>query len=206
MRLFELTNTKNITVFYGGRFQPMHKGHRDVYKHLVDKFGANNVFIATMFSQKAAKAHAAGDYSSDPFTFKEKAELMTKMHGIPANKIIDTNPFRPDVTKTGRDPSTSAVVLVYGAKDAGRLNTTTGALRKIPDDLNDMQPADEIAGYVYVAPLMQGGMSASDFRSVMATGKDQNGKAKDPQKTFVEFFGSFNQDVFDFIKGRLTNG
>ena len=48
-------NVGSIAVFYGGRFQPMHQGHRDVYKHLVTKFGADNVFIATTFSQKATK-------------------------------------------------------------------------------------------------------------------------------------------------------
>ena len=50
MRINEILkeSVDNIAVFYGGRFQPMHRGHHDVYKHLVSKFGADNVFIACL--------------------------------------------------------------------------------------------------------------------------------------------------------------
>ena len=35
-----MEDANGYVVFYGGRFQPMHKGHSDVYKHLVEKFGS----------------------------------------------------------------------------------------------------------------------------------------------------------------------
>ena len=40
MRYSQLTEAvaDDIAVFYGGRFQPMHQGHSDVYKHLCSKF------------------------------------------------------------------------------------------------------------------------------------------------------------------------
>ena len=51
MRYAHLTEdiAKDIAVFYGGRFQPMHKGHHKVYMNLVEQFGSSNVFIATTF-------------------------------------------------------------------------------------------------------------------------------------------------------------
>lgn len=186
----------NTVVFYGGRFQPMHVAHRQVYQHLVDKFGAANVFIATTFSQKAAKAHAMKDFSSDPFTFDEKKSIMSKMHGIPANKIVNTNPYRPDPNVVGRDPNNTAVVIVYSAKDAGRLSTT-GALQPYKDGA--LQPTSEVAAYVYVAPEMEGGMSATTFRQTMM-GTDDNAK----KQVFQKFFGKFDQGVYDFINGRLS--
>ena len=45
--------TTDIAVFYGGRFQPMHSGHHQVYMDLVRKFGADNVFISTMVGKNA---------------------------------------------------------------------------------------------------------------------------------------------------------
>ena len=36
-----------VVAIYPGRFQPMGKHHFTAYKHLVSKFGAKNVFVAT---------------------------------------------------------------------------------------------------------------------------------------------------------------
>ena len=191
-------NVDNAVVFYGGRFQPMHQGHRDVYKHLVNKFGSDNVFIATTFSQKAQKAHGAGDFSEDPFTFDEKKSIMSKMFGIPADKIVNSNPYRSEPTTVGRDNNSTATILVYGEKDAGRLGG--GSIQKLPSDMSQLTPHSDGTVYAYVAPLMQGGMSASDFRKDMASDIDQNEKAD----AFQKFFGKFDQEIFNFIEDRLT--
>ena len=200
MRFSEITEAvaDNIAVFYGGRFQPMHIAHQQVYDHLVSKFGTANVFIATTFSQKAQKAHAMKDFSSDPFTFDEKKSIMSKMHGIPADKIINTNPYRPDLAKIGRDPNKTAIVVVYSAKDAGRLGTG-GVLQPYKD--GELQPASDDRAYVYVAPEMQGGMSASDFRSAMS---DPNNTDQAKAQVFKKFFGKFDDGVYNFINGRLN--
>jgi hypothetical protein len=52
-------------------------------------------------------------------------------------------------------------------------------------------------------PIQEGGMSATDFRNVM-----KNDSLNDNQKrmTFREFFGSINEDVFNFIKDKLNGG
>ena len=200
MRFSEITEAiaDNVVVFYGGRFQPMHLAHKQVYQHLVEKFGPANVFIATTFSQKAQKAHVMGDFSSDTFTFDEKKSIMSAMHGIPADRIVNTNPYRPDPNLVGRKPESTAVVIVYSAKDAGRLSTS-GSLKPYKD--GELQPTTEVPAYVYVAPEMMGGMSASDFRSAMSSNSDESAK----KKVFQQFFGKFDQKVFDFINKRLNN-
>ena len=65
----------------------------------------------------------------------------------------------------------------------------------------ELQPTTEVPAYVYVAPEMMGGMSASDFRSAMSSDSDETAK----KKVFQQFFGKFDQKVFDFINKRLNN-
>lgn len=196
--IFEDT-TKQVTVFYGGRFQPMHRGHYDVYQHLVNKFGADNVFIVTTFSKDAEKEHLAGNYSSNPFTFDEKKTIMVKMFGVPADKVVQANPYSAKPSAVGRKDDESATVLVYGEKDANRLSTG-GYFSPYPDDsTSPLIPASEDRAYVYVAPLMQGGMSASDFRGVMAS----DAEASEKEVAFKSFFGKYDEEVFKFIEDRL---
>ncbi len=180
--------TTDIAVFYGGRFQPMHSGHHQVYMDLVRKFGADNVFISTMVGKNA-------EPERDPFTFDEKAGLMTKMFGIPANHIIQTHPYNVDMSKAGRDPKKTALVLVYGEKDANRLKM--GYLQWWKDG-EPLVTSDE-AGYVYTVPIKDAGRSASDFRAVMRSDADDQEKIA----VFTDFFGKFDAQVFDFIKEKL---
>jgi hypothetical protein len=188
-----------VTVFYGGRFQPMHKGHYALYKQLTSRFGADNVFIATTFGKKQQKMHSTGDYSTDPFTFQEKADIAYKMFGIPSGHVVDTMPYKPDLSSVGRDASESAIVLAFSEKDAGRLQETE-VLRKLPEDGSPLQTADENRVYFVTMPVNEGAMSATDFRAEMASGKPDEVK----QEAFTKFFGKFDQEVFDFINERLN--
>ena len=79
MLLEDKSPIKKVVVVYGGRFQPMHKGHYGTYQHLVKKFGKNNVFISTSNKVERPKS---------PFNFKEKVKIMTTMFNIPKSKIV----------------------------------------------------------------------------------------------------------------------
>jgi len=193
MRYANLTEdiAKDIAVFYGGRFQPMHKGHHKVYMNLVEQFGSSNVFIATTVSKTATP-------DRDPFTFDEKAMIANKMFGIPQQNILNTQPYRPDVKLTGKDPDNTAVVLVFSAKDAGRLKRG-GFLRDYKPG-EQMVPSDQGA-YILEVSIQEGGMSATDFRSGI-----KNDSLNDNQKLmlFRDFFGSVNQEIYNFIRNRLN--
>ena len=147
MRYAQLTEdvATDIAVFYGGRFQPMHKGHHKVYMSLVEQFGSSNVFIATTIAKTATP-------EKDPFTYEEKTGMMTEMFGIPQKQIVQTSPYRPDVSLTGKDPANTAVVLVFSAKDSGRLKRG-GFLRDYKPG-EEMVPSDQ-AAYILEVPIQE---------------------------------------------------
>jgi len=181
----------DIAVFYGGRFQPMHSGHHQVYMDLVEQFGSSNVFIATMLAQNA-------DPSKNPFTWEEKTMIMQKMFGIPAKQILNTSPYRPDVKLTGKDPNNTAIVLVFSAKDAGRLKGGNFLRDYVPGQ--ELLPGDQ-AGYILEVGIKEGGMSATDFRNEMQNEAVPEEKKRD---TFMKFFGSFNEKMYNWIKDKLN--
>ena len=193
MRYTHLTEdvATDIAVFYGGRFQPMHKGHHKVYMDLVEQFGSSNVFIATTIAKNATP-------EKDPFSYEEKTGIMTEMFNIPADQIVKTSPYRPDVSLTGKDPNNTAIVLVFSAKDAGRLKGGNYLRDYTPGA--EMVPSDQ-AGYILEVPIQEGGMSATDFRTVM---KNQSLNDNQKMMKFREFFGSINENVFNFIKDKLN--
>lgn len=192
MRYSQLVEAEatDIAVFYGGRFQPMHSGHYQVYMDLVRKFGSDNVFIATTVSKTATP-------DKDPFSFDEKKYLMNKMFNIPEDRVLNTQPYKPDVSLTGKNPANTAILLVFSEKDAGRLKT--GGYLRMYKDGETLITGDE-AGYIYTVPVKDDGRSATTFRNVMR----MDGVEDEKQKVFKDFFGSFNPDVYEFVKGKLN--
>ena len=158
---------------------------------LVEQFGSSNVFIATTIAKNATP-------EKDPFSYEEKTGLMTEMFNIPADQIVKTSPYRPDVSLTGKDPNNTAIVLVFSAKDAGRLKGGNYLRDYTPGA--EMVPSDQ-AGYILEVPIQEGGMSATDFRTVM---KNQSLNDNQKMMKFREFFGSINENVFNFIKDKLN--
>lgn len=195
MRYSQLTEAEatDIAVMYGGRFQPMHSGHFKVYMDLVRKFGSSNVFIATTIAKNAQP-------EKDPFSYEEKTGIMTDMFGIPADRIVRTSPYQPDLKLTGKDPNKTAVLLVFSEKDAGRLKT--GGYLRMYQDGKPLVSSDE-AGYIYTVPIQDDGRSASTFRNIMRMdGIDE----KKRREAFKDFFGTFNPKVYSFIKDKLNGG
>ena len=111
--LLEDTELHKFVVVYSGRFQPFHKGHYATYQNLCKKFGKDKVFIGT--SNKT-------DSRQSPFNFKEKKIIMTKMFGIPSNKIVEIkNPYAPTEILKNFDETTTGYISVVGEKDEMRL-------------------------------------------------------------------------------------
>jgi hypothetical protein len=139
---------RKIVVTYPGRFQPFHKGHRDVFANLQKRFGVDNVFIVTGNKTDAYKS---------PFNFSDKIKFITAM-GVPADRVIETDKVY-DLPLAFQDYKDQVVfVTVVGEPDAKRLNP--GATKKdgspsyfqrMPTDARDLVTADK-HGYVVVEP------------------------------------------------------
>ena len=183
--LKESENITDYVVVYSGRFQPFHKGHYATYEHLVKKFGKNNVFIGT--SDKT-------DNQKSPFNFREKKIIMTKMFGIPSNKIVQVkNPYAPLEILKNYDENTTALITVVGEKDEQRL----GGKYFTPYNGNvDAGYMDK--GYVYTSPAQTNPISGTDVRKWLGSGETEERK-----KLFTKVYPKFDQRVFDLITKKL---
>ena len=181
---------KKEVVVYSGRFQPFHSGHAEVYKHLVGKFGKNNVFIGTSNKQGGPR---------HPFNFKEKKEVMTKMFKIPSNKIVQVkNPYAPNEVMDKFPEKTTAFITVVGKKDASRLASPGYQKYFSMYKKGDVDTGYKDKGYVYVSPSF-GNISGTAVRDGMSKGDESKRKAY-----FKKVYGKFDPKIFNLISGRLS--
>ena len=104
------TKIKKVVGIYGGRFQPFGPHHKKTYDWL--KSRVDDAYITTS-NIKQPPRH--------PMNFKEKVRHMVKM-GIPKNRIIqEKSPYVANNVLKKYDEKTTAVIYIFGAKDAGRL-------------------------------------------------------------------------------------
>ena len=198
-------------VIYPGRFQPMLPHHAEVYKKLQAQFPDASVYIATSDKVEMPKS---------PFNFKEKAEIMTQLHDIPADKIIlAKSPYLVDSYKKGFDQENTMVIFAVGAKDEDRfpmsnVDTETGLDMTVRGEprpkfyqmINTLErhPALPMSqrGYIYHAPNIDKGdvvASASAFRNAFNSATDNEHK----KEIFVKYMGTFNQGVFDLLNSKI---
>jgi hypothetical protein len=184
--LGESAEMENVIVVYSGRFQPFHKGHFATYKQLVSKFGKNDVYIAT--SNKT-------DNQKSPFDFREKKTIMTRMFGIPSNKIVQVkNPYQPTEIVSSYDAAKTGLIVVVGEKDEQRLggNYFTPYKGKV-----EMGYLDK--GYVYASPSQPNPISGTDVRNWLGKGTDEEKK-----EGFLKAYPKFDPTVFKFITLKLA--
>lgn len=106
-------NAPQLVALYPGRFQPFHMGHNEVFQALQNKFGRNNVYIAT--SNKT-------DANKSPFNFSDKVQLMNAA-GVATDRILEVaSPYK---LPAQFDPAKTVFVVVVGAPDAARLAPDT---------------------------------------------------------------------------------
>jgi hypothetical protein len=182
----ESVEMENVIVVYSGRFQPFHKGHFATYKQLISKFGKDNVYIAT--SNKT-------DNQKSPFDFREKKTIMTKMFGIPSNKIVQVkNPYKPTEILSPYDAAKTGLIVVVGEKDEQRLggNYFTPYKGKV-----EMGYLDK--GYVYASPAQSNPISGTDVRNWLGKGSDEEKK-----EGFLKAYPKFDATVFKFITLKLS--
>ena len=95
-------------VVYPGRFQPMLPHHAAVFTGLQNSFPNAEVYIAT--SDKV-------DYPKSPFNFAEKKAIMSEIHSIPADKILNVKrPYNGDDYAQYFDAESTQLILLLVIK------------------------------------------------------------------------------------------
>ena len=187
--------TKVIAV-YPGRFQPFGPHHKKVFQSLQKKF--DDVYITTS-NIKSPPRH--------PMNFKEKVRHMVKM-GIPKNKIIfEKSPYVANNLLKKFDSDKTAVVYVFGAKDAGRLKggkKKSGGLTYYQDykkNKNNMV-GYETHGYIYTAPHVKvsGISSGTEIRRLLGSPKFGE---KSREIIFKKTFGYFDKGVYNMLTNKF---
>lgn len=107
--IVEEANQAQLVVVFGGRFQPFHHGHHQVFAKLQNTFGRDNVYIST------------ANNLTDPKTvwnFSDRVKFMTAA-GVPVDRIIEQ--ASPLKLAPQFDPASTIFVLARGAKDAAKI-------------------------------------------------------------------------------------
>ena len=181
---------RRIVAIFSGRFQPFHQGHYSVYEHLVERFGAKNVYIGTSNTTDSKKS---------PFSYGEKHEIITHMFGIPENKVHQVRlPLRP-IEILNRLPEGIAFVTAISEKDdpsrfAGKY------YERFPDDVSDLKEYRE-RGYFVEVPVGGNNISGTEIREVLGNPATDL-KAK--KESFREIYGRFDSKIFELIVNRLS--
>lgn len=138
-----------LVVLYPGRFQPFHLGHGAVFRSLQNKFGRDNVFIATSNKVELPKS---------PFNFSDKTVFMNAA-GIASDRIIETTmPYK--LPETLFNPANTIFIAAVGSPDRDRLKPDgikkdgSPGYFKTFEKLENCQTADK-HGYVIIADERQ---------------------------------------------------
>jgi tRNA nucleotidyltransferase/poly(A) polymerase len=191
---------KRVVGIYGGRFQPFGPHHLKTFKWLQSK--VDDAYIATSNIKKLPR---------HPMNFAEKARHMAKM-GVPKNKIVlERIPLVAKNILKKYDPETTAVVYIFGKKDAGRLKggkKTDGGLTYFQDFKKNKRnlKGHEEHGYYLVAPhvsMSVGGkeVSGTSMRNVLGSPKLDD---KIRPKVFKKLFGYFNQGTYNMMTNKFS--
>ena len=192
----EQVKAKKVIAVYPGRFQPFGPHHKKVFQALQKKFG--EVYITTS-DIKAPPRH--------PMNFKEKVRHMVKM-GIPKNRIVKERvPYVANNLLKRFDAEKTAVIYVFGAKDAGRLKggkKKSGGLTYYQDfkkNKNKMV-GYETHGYIYTAPHVNvsGISSGTEIRKLLGSPKV---KEQSRKIIFKKTFGYFDQGVYNMLTNKF---
>lgn len=188
------SSIKTIVAIYPGRFQPMGKHHAEAFKYLQNKFGKQHSYVVTSDKVQLPKS---------PLNFNEKKLIINK-HGI-KNVVQVKNPYQSLEVLNKYDPKSTAVVFMYGAKDAGRLSTTKkdgspGYFQDYEKSRHGLK-GYETHGYFVIAPHISldvpgyGEMSGTTMRQALAVADE---------KIFKSIFGWFDPKIYNILKKKLN--
>jgi len=180
-----------VVGIYGGRFQPFGPHHKKTYDWL--KSRVDDAYITTS-NIKQPPRH--------PMNFSEKVRHMVKM-GIPKNRIIqEKSPYVAKNVLKKYNKDTTAVIYMFGAKDAGRLSGGK-YFQDYKKNKNKMNGYED-NGYVLTAPhvsIKVGGKEVSGTVMRDLLGSPQYKKNR--EKLFRQAFGYFDKGIFTMMNNKF---
>lgn len=212
IRLYDYINSRGLNesennlrkvVVYGGKFQPFHAGHYEIYEKLVKEFGKENVFISTCDlsdSKKKDKTYRVNHI----FDFKEKVEIMTTMFKIPASQIFcaKRSPFLPTWREIPVSGSDYALILIAGEKDDDRF---TDLKKDNVMKLERYNPDEELHSclthkYYYHVGNDKVKLSATQVREFFRNEKDDEKK----REYFKMIYKGWNERIYNLVNKRIN--
>jgi hypothetical protein len=201
--LFENTELMNTLVVYPGRFQPWHIGHREVYNHLVGKFGRDRVFIAT--SNKVEPPRS-------PFSFTEKVQFM-HFTGVPNDVIVESkDPYKVIELTSKYNPKTTRLIFAVSEKDMAedprfkfgyKKDGSPTYFQPMPRDASQIQSLESHA-YITVVPtfkfkiLGQEMEGATDIRKLFAESNEQL-----QRQIIIDLFGKYSPEIHSLMSNKI---
>jgi len=198
-KLKEQKEIKKVVGIYAGRFQPFGPHHKKVYEWMKKQF--DDAYITTSDIKRLPK---------HPMNFKEKKRHMLKM-GIPSNKIVkERQPYVAVNTLKKFTEDTTAVVYIFGKKDADRLSggTKKGGEKTYYQDYKKNKKnlvGHNKHGYILTAPhfsIQAGGMEVSGTAMRQLLGSPKY--ADDRERRFKKFFGYFDKGVYNMMTNKFS--
>ena len=183
---------KKVVGIYGGRYQPFGPHHKKTFEWL--KKQVDVAYITTSNIKKPPK---------HPMNYKEKLRHITKM-GIASSEVVNERvPLVANKVLKKYDPDTTAVIYIFGEKDAGRLaggKKKSGGLSYFQDykkNKNNLKGYEE-HGYFMTAPHVSkkvGGkeVSGTVMRELLGSQKFSD---EERRKLFKDAFGYFDEGVY----------
>ena len=182
---------KKIVGVYGGRFQPFGPHHKKTYNWL--KKRVDDAYITTS-NIKQPPRH--------PMNFKEKVRHIVKM-GVPKNRIIqEKSPYVANNVLKKYDDETTAVIYIFGSKDAGRLSG--GKYFKDYKKNKGNILGYKQHGYILTAPHVSvsvGGKEVSG--TVMRQLLGSPDYEKNRKQLFKKAFGYFDKGIYAMMTNKF---
>ncbi len=186
-KIKEQKEIKKVVGIYGGRFQPFGPHHKKTYEWLKTK--VDDAYITTS-NIKQPPRH--------PMDFKEKVRHMVKM-GIPKNRIIqEKTPYVAKNVLNKYDKDTTAVVYIFGAKDAGRLKGGK-YFKDYKKNKKDLKGYED-NGYVLTAPHVSVKVSGKEISgTTMRQFLGSSEYTTNRKNLFRKLFGYFDQGLYNMM-------
>lgn len=153
-------NEKRIDiVVYYGRFQPPHRGHDQVYDHLMSAFGTDSVYIGMT---------NAFDKDRSPLSFADRKNIWITNFHVHPDKILNLKKMYSSIeVKDTLKLDKYRFICAISKKDSDRLSNGKYYI-SYENDINSTKLSDE-AGYYYLVPEYGDGISGTKIRDLVRT-------------------------------------